>query len=149
MGKKQDKKRKLNGGSALAAIPTPERSPSPTTLISNDDLETAIYVLKTLAEDPSELADKSYKELKKASYELHRVLAAGAGIGTYAVQDRGADRKGTSLTSRISAALQDYRFTDALVLLNEMYIRGVPPKLGALQVSNLVRPYELTAALGS
>ena len=45
------------------------------------------------------------------------------------------EKTGTSLTSRISAALQDYRFTDALVLLNEMYIRGVPPKLGALQVS--------------
>jgi hypothetical protein len=40
---------------------------------------------------------------------------------------------GTSLTSRISAALQDYRFTDALILLFEMYTRKLPPKLGSLQ----------------
>jgi hypothetical protein len=37
------------------------------------------------------------------------------------------------LTSKISTALRDYRFEDALILLYEMYIRKLPPKLGALQ----------------
>lgn len=37
------------------------------------------------------------------------------------------------MTSRISAALRDYRFDDALILLYEMYVRKLPPKLGALQ----------------
>jgi hypothetical protein len=40
---------------------------------------------------------------------------------------------GTSLISRISTALADHRHTDALVLLSEARIRGVQPKLGALQ----------------
>lgn len=40
---------------------------------------------------------------------------------------------GSSLASRISAALSDYRFTDALVYLFEMYTRRIPPKLGAIQ----------------
>lgn len=40
---------------------------------------------------------------------------------------------GTSLTSKISTALRDYRFEDALILLYEMFVRKIPPKLGALQ----------------
>lgn len=40
---------------------------------------------------------------------------------------------GSSLSSKISAALSDYRFTDALIYLFEMYTRRVPPKLGAIQ----------------
>lgn len=38
-----------------------------------------------------------------------------------------------SLISRISTALADHRHTDALVLLSEARIRGIQPKLGALQ----------------
>jgi hypothetical protein len=40
---------------------------------------------------------------------------------------------GSSLSSKISASLSDYRFTDALVYLFEMYTRRIPPKLGAIQ----------------
>ncbi|KAL7418370.1 hypothetical protein Q5752_006828 [Cryptotrichosporon argae] len=89
-------------------------------LLEPEELETAVFVLDTLAANPRILVDKRLKELKRATHGLYRVLAEGAGIGA-------------SLTSRISAALQDYRFTDALVLLFEMHARGVPPKLGALQ----------------
>ncbi|KAH0217860.1 prolyl 4-hydroxylase, partial [Aureobasidium melanogenum] len=40
--------------------------------------------------------------------------------------------EGTNLTARISAALTDAKYTDALILLAEMRIRGETPKLGAL-----------------
>jgi hypothetical protein len=51
---------------------------------------------------------------------------------------------GASLTSRISAALQDYRFSDALVLLFEMHVRRLTPKLGAIQ--RWVRECDATSA---
>ncbi|CAD6575237.1 MAG: hypothetical protein TREMPRED_001338, partial [Tremellales sp. Tagirdzhanova-0007] len=89
-------------------------------LVSSDDLETTILALQTLCENPAELAEKEMKELKRATFALHKVMVEGATLGT-------------SLTSKISTALQDYRFTDALVYLFEMYTRRLPPKLGALQ----------------
>ncbi|WVR07993.1 hypothetical protein IAU60_005036 [Kwoniella sp. DSM 27419] len=89
-------------------------------LIDEEDLECAINVLETLCEIPEEMADKRYKGLKRRVHDFYRVMAEGSGLGT-------------SLTSKISTALQDYRFTDALVYLFEMYIRQLPPKLGALQ----------------
>lgn len=52
--------------------------------------------------------------------------------------------QGASLTSRISAALQDYRFSDALVLLFEMHVRRLTPKLGAIQ--RWVRECDATSA---
>ncbi|TYJ51825.1 hypothetical protein B9479_007581 [Cryptococcus floricola] len=120
--KKQNKKRKLNSKSApqkQESLPTPPDSSS-SSLIEQEEIETAIYVLKTLAENPDELSDKRMKDVKRATYDLHRVMAEGATLGA-------------SLTSKISAALQDYRFTDALIFLFEMYTRRLPPKLGALQ----------------
>lgn len=42
-------------------------------------------------------------------------------------------RAGTALPSRISAALSSARHTDALVLLAELRLRHIKPKLGALQ----------------
>ncbi|WVQ80910.1 hypothetical protein IAT38_003017 [Cryptococcus sp. DSM 104549] len=123
---KQNKKRKRTNrpepSKPAASLPTPpgDAPTGSTSLIDQDDLECAVNVLQTLCEFPEELASKGMKELKRATYDLHRVLAEGSAIGA-------------SLTSRISAALQDYRFTDALVLLFEMYTRRMPPKLGALQ----------------
>ncbi|KAG8859085.1 hypothetical protein FRB96_004655 [Tulasnella sp. 330] len=128
MGKRAEqakKRRRLAGPDKLRFVqPRPAQDdlgpPSPSGLVAPEDLETAIYVLKTLAQNPEDLADKSMKELKRATYDLHRVMAEGATVGS-------------SLTARISSALQDYRFTDALVLLFEMHARRIPPKLGALQ----------------
>ncbi|KAG9001103.1 hypothetical protein FRB94_007162 [Tulasnella sp. JGI-2019a] len=129
MGKRAEqakKRRRLAGPEKLhfvkPQLPLEDsRSTSPSsTLVASEDLETTIYVLKTLAQNPEGLADKSMKELKRATYDLQRVIAEGATVGS-------------SLTARISSALQDYRFTDALVLLFEMHARRIPPKLGALQ----------------
>ncbi|CAK9781468.1 hypothetical protein CC85DRAFT_269617 [Cutaneotrichosporon oleaginosum] len=130
MAKNQAKKRKRTNGAAvpnakvakpapvLAAPPTPESETD--ALLLPEEVDSAVFVLRTLAENPAALAGKEMKDLKRAVYELHRVMVDGATIGT-------------SLTSRISAALKDYRFTDALILLYEMYTRRLPPKLGALQ----------------
>lgn len=91
-----------------------------TGLIDPTDLLITVDVLQTLAENPSELTEKYTKDVKRATFELHRTIAEGATLGN-------------SLSSKISAALQDYRFTDALVFLFEMMVRGVQPKLGAVQ----------------
>ncbi|BEJ16232.1 hypothetical protein CspHIS471_0508370 [Cutaneotrichosporon sp. HIS471] len=128
MAKNQAKKRKRTNPAPAgtvakmakpAAPPTPPESDTDALLLP-EEVDSAVFVLRTLANNPSALAGKEMKDLKRAVYELHRVLVDGATIGS-------------SLTSRISAALKDYRFTDALVLLYEMYTRRLPPKLGALQ----------------
>jgi hypothetical protein len=115
--------KKVKSAAAPAQLPTPPSpgsSSSLDALLSPDEIETTISALETLAEYPEELARKEVKDVKRAVYALQRVMADGMTLGT-------------SLTSRISAALQDYRFTDALVLLFELYIRRLPPKLGSLQ----------------
>ncbi|GMK55524.1 hypothetical protein CspeluHIS016_0205800 [Cutaneotrichosporon spelunceum] len=130
MAKNQAKKRKRTNAAPVGVpskvakpvsvqAPTPPESDSDALLLP-EEVDSAVFVLRTLADNPSALAGKEMKDLKRAVYELHRVLVDGATIGS-------------SLTSRISAALKDYRFTDALVLLYEMYTRRLPPKLGALQ----------------
>lgn len=131
----QAKKRKRNAAApqkplVAKELPTPPESDTDALLLS-EELDTAVFVLKTLAENPAALAGKEMKELKRSVFELHQVMVSGATIGT-------------SLTSRISAALKDYRFTDALVLLFEMYTRRLPPKLGALQ--RWVRECDATSA---
>ncbi|OCF43875.1 hypothetical protein I317_02318 [Kwoniella heveanensis CBS 569] len=144
MGKnQQNKKRKRNNNGTTAQthpvavtttqlqLPSPPSEPANASLIDGDDLECTVNVLETLVEFPEELGDKKYKDLKRRVHELYRVLAEGAGIGA-------------SLTSKISAALQDYRFTDALIYLFEMYERRLPPKLGALQ--RWVRECDATSA---
>jgi hypothetical protein len=131
MAKNQAKKRKRNNGApSAAAVKMAKPAPAPVepltpesesdALLLPEEVDSAVFVLRTLAENPAALAGKEMKDLKRAVYELHRVMVDGATIGS-------------SLTSRISAALKDYRFTDALVLLYEMYTRRLPPKLGALQ----------------
>ncbi|WVF68529.1 hypothetical protein IAT40_003297 [Kwoniella sp. CBS 6097] len=137
MGKnQQNKKRKRNNATANSVatatqLPSPPSEPTNSSLIDDEDLECTINVLETLVEFPEELGDKKYKDLKRRVHEIYRVLAEGAGIGA-------------SLTSKISAALQDYRFTDALIYLFEMYERRLPPKLGALQ--RWVRECDATSA---
>ena len=117
----QGKKQKSAAGPVQLPTPvSPSSSSSLDALLSPDEIETTIAALETLAEYPEELARKEVKDVKRAVYALQRVIADGMTLGT-------------SLTSRISAALQDYRFTDALVLLFELYIRKLPPKLGSLQ----------------
>lgn len=137
MGKRaeQAKKRKRNSGkpapaaAPARALPTPpndSRSASPPAaadgddLILQDELDATVFTLTTLAANPALLSGRNMKDLKRAVYDIHRVMSEAATVGA-------------SVTSRISAALRDYRFTDALVLLFEMYTRRIPAKLGALQ----------------
>ena len=108
MGKK-GQKRKLQ-----AILPADDQ------IIEPEDLLITIDTLETLAQNPGELAKKYTKDVKRATFELHRTIAEGATLGN-------------SLSSKISVALQDYRFTDALVFLFEMMVRGIQPKLGAVQ----------------
>lgn len=128
MGKRaeQAKKRKRQAAAApIPAVPAKRAAhdlPTPPAdeLLLPEEVESAVDVLRTLAANPALLAGKELKGLKGAVHDVHRVMSEVATVGA-------------SLTSRISAALRDYRFTDALVLLFEMHARGLPPKLGALQ----------------
>jgi hypothetical protein len=122
---------KATATSAPAPLTPPESEPSSDSLLLPEEMETAVFVLRALAENPALLSSKEMKELKRGVYDLHRVMVEGATLGA-------------SLTSRITAALKDYRFTDALVLLFEMYTRGMRPKLGALQ--RWVRECDATSA---
>lgn len=86
--KKQNKKRKLNGrvneAKPVASLPTPPGDiSSSSSLIEPEELETAIYTLRTLCGFPEELSDKKYKELKRSLYDLHRVMADGATLGMW------------------------------------------------------------------
>jgi hypothetical protein len=159
MGKRaeQNKKRKRQAGSnghAIKSIPITTTNGASAVnghqhnddgpLISQDDLDTTLLTLETLAEDSDELARREVKDVKRAVYALQRVMADGSTLGKFShlrfpnltcfeSSPYAELIAGTSLSSRISAALQDYRFTDALILLFEMYTRKLPPKLGSLQ----------------
>ncbi|KAH8094633.1 hypothetical protein BXZ70DRAFT_946930 [Cristinia sonorae] len=89
-------------------------------LIYEDELDITTETLLTLAQNPSLIGLKALKPFKTAIHDYWRVAHESTGTGS-------------SLTSRISAALVDQRHVDALVLLSEMIIREQVPKLGALQ----------------
>ena len=143
MGKRaeQAKKRKRQQTSVFTHLDVQKiktsihlHSPSPSAaIISHPEIETTVLTLEALAEYPDELARKEVKDVKRAIYALQRVMADGQTLGELLRVICITNGSGTSLTSRISTALQDYRFTDALILLFEMYTRKLPPKLGSLQ----------------
>lgn len=128
MGKNSgNKKRKRQDALPKSQIPTPPSTHhSPTDenddLISSSELESTLLVLRSLLENPEELDEPYLKPIKRDIHDLHSILTQSTRL-----------TPGSSLTARISSALQESRFTDALILLFEMYTRGVPPKLGAVQ----------------
>ncbi|TPX56507.1 hypothetical protein SpCBS45565_g08386 [Spizellomyces sp. 'palustris'] len=85
------------------------------------DLATTIATLNTLEEMPELLRGKDFKGLRIVLRRLQNATSA-ANIGN-----------GSTLTGRISDALQDGRYSDAMVALSEMRERGKTPPLGALQ----------------
>ncbi|KAF7303877.1 hypothetical protein MIND_00617800 [Mycena indigotica] len=89
-------------------------------LILVDELEMTTDTLTILAKNPELISLKALKPFRTAIHDYWRVATETSNTGS-------------SLTSRISSALVDHRHIDALVLLSEMEIRGVVPKLGALQ----------------
>lgn len=97
MGKRaeQNKKRKRQAGTGINGHPVVVKL-APTTngstnghaeavdedpLISQDDLDTTLLTLETLAEDPDELGRKEVKDVKRAVYALQRVMADGSTLG--------------------------------------------------------------------
>jgi hypothetical protein len=93
------------------------------TVISTEELEIAVDTLQALAQYPGIIKSKACRDLRTAVYDFRQ--ACTTGVNT-------ADKANNNLTARISAALTDSKYTDALILLAEMRIRGETPKLGAL-----------------
>jgi hypothetical protein len=91
-------------------------------VISESQLAITIKTLSTLADFPDSISQhrSQLKRLRGAVHDFQRISAIKEGTGN-------------SLTSRISSALSDNRWTDAKVLLAEMRIRKQRPRLGALQ----------------
>ncbi|KAH6654223.1 hypothetical protein BKA67DRAFT_518166 [Truncatella angustata] len=90
-------------------------------LVSEEEVDLAVETLQTLAAHPVVIKSKACRDLRTAVYDFRQ--ACTTGVNTTA---------DTNLTSRISAALVDEKYTDALVLLAEMRLRAQSPKLGAL-----------------
>ncbi|EME81423.1 uncharacterized protein MYCFIDRAFT_81477 [Pseudocercospora fijiensis CIRAD86] len=102
------------------ALPA-ETIESPYSVVAPEDVEIVVETLQTLAEHPSIIKSKACKDLRTAVFEFRKACTTGVNAA-----------EGNSLTSRISAALTDAKYTDALILLSEMRIRQETPTLGAL-----------------
>ncbi|ETN36885.1 uncharacterized protein HMPREF1541_07872 [Cyphellophora europaea CBS 101466] len=108
-----------------ATVPSPDHaSGDPKNIqavVIDEDLEITIDTLQTIAKYPNLIKSKACRDLRTAVYDFRQACT----IGVNAAED-------SNLTSRITAALADAKYTDALVLLAEMQIRNESPKLGAL-----------------
>lgn len=91
------------------------------TLITEEEMEITVDTLLTLAEHQSIIKSKPCRDLRAAVYTFRQACTTGVNMS--------AD---TSFTARVSAALVDGKYTDALITLAEMRIRNERPKLGAL-----------------
>ncbi|KAG9605884.1 prolyl 4-hydroxylase, partial [Aureobasidium melanogenum] len=89
---------------------------------SSEELKLTVDTLRTLSQYPGLIKSKACKDLRAAVYDFRQACNTGVNSAS----------EGTNLTARISAALTDAKYTDALILLAEMRIRGETPKLGAL-----------------
>lgn len=145
-------KRKRNGATATAnkkqttfGIPTPpphDTTPlDPTninSIISPEEIEVAVETLQTLSAHPALIKSKVCKDLRTAVYDFRQACTTGlnsAGKSTHMLAiDSNLIRvaESSNLTARISAALTDSKYMEALILLAEMRIRRETPSLGAL-----------------
>lgn len=128
-------KRKRSGQTASSAtkvgnnnIPTPPQDDgdqevirSAGSIISPEEIEITVDTLQTLAKHPNVIKSKMCKDVRTAVYDFRQACTTGLNTA-----------ENTNLTSRISGALTDSKYTEALILLAEMRIRGESPKLGAL-----------------
>ncbi|KAH6868530.1 prolyl 4-hydroxylase [Alternaria rosae] len=109
------------------SIPSPPQDANPLepasvhSVISSEEIEVAIETLQTLSAHPLLIKSKACKDLRTAVYDFRQACTTGL---------NSAD--GSNLTARISGALTDAKYTEALVLLAEMRIRKDTPTLGAL-----------------
>ncbi|KAF2716483.1 hypothetical protein K431DRAFT_235304 [Polychaeton citri CBS 116435] len=112
---------------ALPITPTSVHS-----ILPSEDLEIAVETLQTLTRYPALLKSKACKELRTAVYDFRQACTTGLNSVNVPSVPSGNGGGSWGLTARISAALTDGKFTDALVCLAEMRIRGETPTLGAL-----------------
>lgn len=112
-------------------------------VVSGEELEITVDTLQTLAKHPSVIKSKGCKDLRAAVYDFRQ--ACTTGVNTTHGNGNGNGGGETNLTARVSAALVDGKYTDALVLLAEMRIRDEAPKLGAL--CRWVRDLDVTSGL--
>ncbi|KAF2822513.1 prolyl 4-hydroxylase [Ophiobolus disseminans] len=113
--------------STTTGIPSPPHDTSSLeplnvhSIISPEEIEVTVETLQTLAEHPALIKSKACKDLRTAVYGFRQACTTGM---------NSADN--SNLTARISGALTDGKYTDALILLAEMRIRRETPTLGAL-----------------
>ncbi|KAF1850760.1 prolyl 4-hydroxylase [Cucurbitaria berberidis CBS 394.84] len=91
-------------------------------LISTEEIEVTVETLQTLSEHPALIKSKACKDLRTAVYTFRQACTTGLNSAA----------EGSNLTARISGALTDAKYMDALILLAEMRIRKDTPTLGAL-----------------
>ena len=110
-------------------------------VVSEEELEITVDTLMALAEHPSVIKSKGCKNLRTAVYDFRQACTTGVNTSG----GSGGDAKNSNLTARVSAALIDGKYTDALVFLAEMRIRDEAPRLGAL--CRWVRDLDVTSGL--
>ncbi|KAJ4364685.1 hypothetical protein N0V83_009282 [Neocucurbitaria cava] len=109
------------------SLPSPPQEANPLepssvhSVISSEEIEVAVETLQTLSEHPNLIKSKACKDLRTAVYGFRQACTTGLNSA-----------EGSNLTARISAALTDAKYMDALILLAEMRIRKDTPTLGAL-----------------
>ncbi|KAI8612041.1 hypothetical protein BC830DRAFT_1138583 [Chytriomyces sp. MP71] len=86
------------------------------------DVDTTLAVLRALSAHPEALRGTHFKPLRAVLHSLRTGAAAHAGIGA-----------GTSLAGKVSDAVSDHRWQDAMDALSEMRAQRQYPRLGALQ----------------
>lgn len=117
-----------DGNKKPFAIPSPPQddvatadTKNPFAIISPEELEVTIDTLQTLSSHPNVIKSKLCKDLRAAVYDFRQACTTGANVAG-----------NITSTARVSAALADGKYIDALVVLSEIRIRGETPKLGAL-----------------
>ncbi|KAG0297837.1 hypothetical protein BGZ98_000414 [Dissophora globulifera] len=89
-------------------------------IISEEDMATTLRTLLALEQHTEVFRSKSCKALRAVVHQLQQTATASTGMGQTPI-------------GRISDALVDGRWQDAMTALEEMRTRGIVPKLGALQ----------------
>ncbi|KAI1288698.1 prolyl 4-hydroxylase [Xylaria venustula] len=107
-----------------------------TSVVSEEEIEIAVETLDSLAQHPALIKSKACRNLRTAVYGFKQACTTGMNTAVEA-----------NLTSRVSAAIVDGKYVDAIVLLAEMRIRNQAPKLGAL--NRWVRDLDVVSGLSS
>lgn len=108
---------------------------------SEEEVEITVDILRTLAAHPGIIKSKACKDLRTAVFDFRQACTTGMNTtgkpwqrlcdSSWSIA-KNSPLADTNLTSKISAALVDGKYTDALISLAEMRLRGESPKLGAL-----------------